>query len=155
MFDLFILLTPLLVLPIVLLFAFLGCTIIFPPQEEESEWLQLYVEVRFPPPEDISVDDLVVDVEIRGVTLEGDEVPPDIGRGSNPQYQDDGKLLYVLQFPAMEGRYTVICNVYNVDSGPVIRSPNCPGVVSRELGGPATVQFDAEVGDRVFTCGGV
>ena len=156
MIDGFILLAPLLVLPIVLMLAVWGCTFLF-PFGEPPLLLPLTVEALFQPPADADIGNLVVTIEISGVTVDGDDVhEPDQNR--NPELQDDGTLLYVSEFPATpEGTYTVVCDVYDMVGLPIIRRPavDCVVEVSGELGGDFRIHFEAGAGESVFTCGGV
>lgn len=158
MIDGFISLAPLLVLPIVLLLAVWGCTLLFPfEQESPPIRLPLTVEARFQLPEDANIDNLIVVVQTSGVTLDGDALN-EVHENRNPALQDDGMLLYISEFPSMpEGSYTVVCDVYELEGRPIIERPevDCDVVLTRELGGDTTIHFDAEAGESVFTCDGV
>lgn len=120
MFDWFVLLTPLLLLPIVALLGFVGCTLLFPfaePEEveQEPETPTLSILVRFHrslAPADAGQ----FRVRIRILEqVEGAEPIPDERAGA-PEADEGGMLVY--SFPPREldaGLYSVSCLVLAAD----------------------------------------
>jgi hypothetical protein len=146
--DLVMLLTPLLVLPVVLFFAFLGCHLVAP---FDVERLLLRVEVRFPPPPDVNVSDLRVNVEFSGRTLDGD-VFGDFDENHALEVQDNGWLVSISEFPSTsEGSYSIVCNVYDLNGSPIFRSSGCNVDLLSANGDSTIVHFAPEEGDRL-TC---
>jgi hypothetical protein len=139
MIDGFVLLTPLLLLPLILLFAFVGCTKVFPVESEEETW-PLFVEVRFPPPENVNVEDLRV--QVRTFVLANDAFElRDIQESRTPQPQEDGLLLFAFEFLTEEGGWRVGCDVSGSQGPAIIQFGYILLDVPTE--GPPLIQFGA------------
>lgn len=104
MFDWFLLFAPILVLPVILLFAFVGCT--FDPTGTVS--VPLKMVVRFHPArQDMSRYRVIVDI-----VLDGEYFPT---QGSGPVLLPDGDSQFEFsseEFNSDFGSYSIICSVY-------------------------------------------
>jgi hypothetical protein len=158
MVDPVLLFVPLLVAPALLLFAFLGCAVLAPFDADlMPQLMPLEVEARFPLPDGVEVQELLVTVDVGGILLDGSAKEPEYAETDSPVGgDDDGELVYRLTFSEFpEGRYAIVCNVYAGPGAPAITSPpnGCVLLLTRELGVGRMI-FRAEAGQSEFACGG-
>ncbi|PWB45888.1 MAG: hypothetical protein C3F12_07370 [Candidatus Methylomirabilota bacterium] len=150
--DWFTILTPLLVLPIVILFVFIGCTL------NESPLLgvppvpvpyQVSFVVRFHP--SLAEPGVTEFIVLINITPEDGDVIPLYKDGAPDDTQEDQWYLYELETELSTGIYTVQCTVLPGNAvGQIIGSGPCTLMVD----GDRQVSFDAAAGAEMLTVTG-
>lgn len=143
MIDWFVLLTPLLILPIVLVFVFVGCTLQTTPLFGAAPQVTFFVTFD---PEVAEEEDFMphVLVDIVGHTMDGQDVtesPSRIGDQDRTEL-DDGRFQYTIEAIYQDGEYCVTCRVYANARDSAIVETAAPCHLS--VVGSRTVQFEAQ-----------